>query len=117
MAVAAAALLEIVKADMLVWRRQGNKSCYVLRLLCCVGKKEVTVRREGVASWNNVDRPLGFRTQTVTTNRNLNKSENLKRKKNRKKNLASPERFELSRGNPMYLAGTRLNHSAKATLL
>lgn len=29
----------------------------------------------------------------------------------------SPERFELSRGNPMYLAGTRLNHSAKATLL
>ena len=29
---------------------------------------------------------------------------------------SSPERFELSRGNPMYLAGTRLNHSAKATL-
>ncbi|KAF8401105.1 hypothetical protein HHK36_014408 [Tetracentron sinense] len=28
---------------------------------------------------------------------------------------SSPERFELSRGNPMYLAGTRLNHSAKAT--
>ncbi|WVZ12924.1 hypothetical protein V8G54_017454 [Vigna mungo] len=25
------------------------------------------------------------------------------------------DRFELSRGNPMYLAGTRLNHSAKAT--
>ena len=24
---------------------------------------------------------------------------------------SSPERFELSRGNPMYLAGTRLNHS------
>ena len=31
--------------------------------------------------------------------------------------MTSPERFELSRGNPMYLAGTRLNHSAKATLL
>ena len=30
---------------------------------------------------------------------------------------SSPERFELSRGNPMYLAGTRLNHSAKATPL
>ena len=29
--------------------------------------------------------------------------------------LFVPERFELSRGNPMYLAGTRLNHSAKAT--
>jgi hypothetical protein len=28
----------------------------------------------------------------------------------------TPERFELSRGNPMYLAGTRLNHSAKASL-
>lgn len=27
----------------------------------------------------------------------------------------SPKRFELLRGNPMYLAGTRLNHSAKAT--
>jgi hypothetical protein len=26
-----------------------------------------------------------------------------------------PKRFELLRGNPMYLAGTRLNHSAKAT--
>ncbi len=26
-----------------------------------------------------------------------------------------PERFELSREDPMYLAGTRLNHSAKAT--
>lgn len=32
-----------------------------------------------------------------------------------KNKLPSPERFELSRGNPMYLAGTRLNHSAKAT--
>ncbi|KAK9016582.1 hypothetical protein V6N11_079077 [Hibiscus sabdariffa] len=30
---------------------------------------------------------------------------------------ATPERFELSRGNPMYLAGTRLNHSAKASLV
>ncbi|AES91498.2 hypothetical protein MTR_4g114190 [Medicago truncatula] len=30
---------------------------------------------------------------------------------------SSPERFELSRGNPMYLAGTRLNHSAKATVV
>jgi hypothetical protein len=30
---------------------------------------------------------------------------------------STPERFELSRGNPMYLAGTRLNHSAKASLL
>ena len=28
---------------------------------------------------------------------------------------SSPERFELSWGNPMYLAGTRLNHSAKVT--
>ena len=33
------------------------------------------------------------------------------------KKYTTPERFELSRGNPMYLAGTRLNHSAKATLL
>ena len=33
----------------------------------------------------------------------------------KKKHESSPERFELSRGNPMYLAGTRLNHSAKAT--
>ena len=32
------------------------------------------------------------------------------------KKATSPERFELSRGNPMYLAGTRLNHSAKATM-
>ena len=40
------------------------------------------------------------------------------RKKNKKtKTDSSPERFELSRGNPMYLAGTRLNHSAKATFL
>ena len=39
-----------------------------------------------------------------------------KKQKERKKKVASPERFELSRGNPMYLAGTRLNHSAKATL-
>lgn len=31
------------------------------------------------------------------------------------KQLPSPKRFELLRGNPMYLAGTRLNHSAKAT--
>jgi hypothetical protein len=30
--------------------------------------------------------------------------------------ISSPKRFELLRGNPMYLAGTRLNHSAKATL-
>ena len=29
----------------------------------------------------------------------------------------TPERFELSRGNPMYLAGTRLNHSAKASVV
>ena len=29
--------------------------------------------------------------------------------------VSSPKRFELLRGNPMYLAGTRLNHSAKAT--
>ncbi len=29
---------------------------------------------------------------------------------------SQPERFELSRGNPMYLAGTRLNHSAKAAI-
>ncbi len=29
---------------------------------------------------------------------------------------SQPERFELSRGNPMYLAGTRLNHSAKAAV-
>ena len=33
-----------------------------------------------------------------------------------KNKSTSPERFELSRANPMYLAGTRLNHSAKATL-
>ncbi|EFJ36857.1 hypothetical protein SELMODRAFT_403629 [Selaginella moellendorffii] len=31
------------------------------------------------------------------------------------KEISSPERFELSRAEPMYLAGTRLNHSAKAT--
>uniref|UniRef100_A0A3Q7FXK8 Uncharacterized protein n=1 Tax=Solanum lycopersicum TaxID=4081 RepID=A0A3Q7FXK8_SOLLC len=37
---------------------------------------------------------------------------NNRKEKNKK---SSPERFELSRGNPMYLAGTRLNHSAKAT--
>ena len=37
-------------------------------------------------------------------------------KKPKKKKETSPERFELSRGNPMYLAGTRLNHSAKATV-
>ena len=35
---------------------------------------------------------------------------------NKTKRGSSPERFELSRGNPMYLAGTRLNHSAKATV-
>ena len=35
----------------------------------------------------------------------------------RSKKITTPERFELSRGNPMYLAGTRLNHSAKASLL
>ncbi|KAA0048350.1 hypothetical protein E6C27_scaffold264G00660 [Cucumis melo var. makuwa] len=40
-----------------------------------------------------------------------------KKKKKKKCQKSSPERFELSRGNPMYLAGTRLNHSAKATLL
>jgi hypothetical protein len=38
-------------------------------------------------------------------------------KKNKNKKHSTPERFELSRGNPMYLAGTRLNHSAKASLL
>ena len=32
------------------------------------------------------------------------------------KNESSPERFELSRGIPMHLASTRLNHSAKATV-
>jgi hypothetical protein len=37
--------------------------------------------------------------------------------KNKNDLKTSPERFELSRGNPMYLAGTRLNHSAKATML
>ncbi|KAL3535516.1 hypothetical protein ACH5RR_003977 [Cinchona calisaya] len=37
--------------------------------------------------------------------------------RHKKKFETSPERFELSRGNPMYLAGTRLNHSAKATLI
>ena len=41
--------------------------------------------------------------------------ENLKFLK-KQKFITSPERFELSRGNPMYLAGTRLNHSAKATV-
>jgi hypothetical protein len=39
----------------------------------------------------------------------------IEKKKGKKK--TTPERFELSRGNPMYLAGTRLNHSAKASLL
>ena len=32
------------------------------------------------------------------------------------KKSTTPVRFELSRGNPMYLAGTRLNHSAKTSL-
>ena len=40
-----------------------------------------------------------------------------KKEEKEKKDIATPERFELSRGNPMYLAGTRLNHSAKASLL
>ena len=38
-------------------------------------------------------------------------------KRQKMKKCSSPERFELSRGNPMYLAGTRLNHSAKATVV
>ena len=38
------------------------------------------------------------------------------KKREMEKKNTTPERFELSRGNPMYLAGTRLNHSAKASL-
>lgn len=32
-----------------------------------------------------------------------------------KAKATTPERFELERVNPMYLAGTSLNHSAKAS--
>jgi hypothetical protein len=58
----------------------------------------------------------GVEPARLTSVELLGKKEKKEKKKKGVKILASPERFELSRGNPMYLAGTRLNHSAKATL-
>ena len=55
--------------------------------------------------------------QTWKTLVGISKSLETSSVKNKGEKESTPERFELSRGNPMYLAGTRLNHSAKASLL
>ena len=55
--------------------------------------------------------PVGFEPTPTNVDSNLSRAETIDEK------VATPTRFELVRAEPTHLAGERLNHSAKASLI